>query len=353
MDVLFFLLFLLSLFCLIAGLVKPNTFNKIFKKELNRKSILKIFGSSLVFSFIAFGIATPDSGSKGSSVSEKIIKKEIVNEQKIEKEEKDEIDNDVENKNTEPDNIKTEPVDNQSQNNDTETQLNEPQQETKNQNSSEVLYSVVSVVDGDTIKVNMDGTTETLRLIGIDTPESVHPTKPVECFGIEASNRAKELLNGKKVKLEKDPSQGERDKYGRLLVYVIMEDGVNFNKKMIKDGYAYEYTYNTPYKYQAEFKQAQVDAKNNKRGLWADGACVEKIEEVIEQTVAEQEKEQTPQIQSDGYKWYVSSHYSSKQYYCETDEAWKDLSKKYLKEYSSEAELLRYFPNHTLHEPCQ
>ncbi|MEA2088732.1 MAG: thermonuclease family protein [Patescibacteria group bacterium] len=137
----------------------------------------------------------------------------------------------------------------------------------------EKYYSVIKVIDGDTITVDIDGNNETLRLIGIDTPETVHPTKTVECFGIEASNKAKNLLTGKKVKLESDDTQGERDKYNRLLRYVFLEDGTNFNKLMINDGYAYEYTYFLPYKYQNEFKQAEQFARENKNGLWADGVC--------------------------------------------------------------------------------
>lgn len=132
------------------------------------------------------------------------------------------------------------------------------------------LYSVIKVVDGDTVDVSMGGVTERIRLIGINTPETVDPRKPVECFGVEASNKAKALLTGKKVSLESDSTQGELDKYNRLLRYVFLEDGANFNLLMIKEGYAYEYTYDIPYKYQAEFKQAQRDAQNGKIGLWGD-----------------------------------------------------------------------------------
>ena len=131
-------------------------------------------------------------------------------------------------------------------------------------------YEVVKVVDGDTIDVSINGKVERVRLIGINTPETVDPRKPVECFGVEASNKAKSLLTGKKVVLEDDASQGERDKYGRLLRYVFLEDGTNFNLLMIRDGYAYEYTYNLPYKYQAEFKKAQKEAEVNRGGLWGD-----------------------------------------------------------------------------------
>ncbi|MFH1233385.1 MAG: thermonuclease family protein [Patescibacteria group bacterium] len=139
--------------------------------------------------------------------------------------------------------------------------------------ASTKLYSVVSVVDGDTIKVIMDGKTETFRLIGMDTPETVDPRKPVQCFGVESSNKAKELLSGKKVRIETDASQGTYDKYNRLLGYVFREDGLFYNEYMIEQGYAHEYTYNTPYKYQADFKNAQKEAEANKVGLWSLSTC--------------------------------------------------------------------------------
>lgn len=135
------------------------------------------------------------------------------------------------------------------------------------------FYKVIKIVDGDTIKVNIDGKNENVRLIGINSPEVNDPRKPVECFGKEASNKAKEILTDKSVKLENDPTQGDRDKYKRLLRYVFLEDGTSFNKLMIEEGYAYEYTYNIPYKYKEEFKKAQKQAEDNKKGLWADNVC--------------------------------------------------------------------------------
>lgn len=141
---------------------------------------------------------------------------------------------------------------------------------TQNKND---LYRVIKIIDGDTITVDIEGTTTTLRLIGINTPETADPRKPVECYGIEASNRAKELLTGKIVRLESDPSQEDRDKYERLLRYVYLKDGTFYNEQMIKDGYAYEYTYDTPYQYQSQFKAAEDYARTNKLGLWADDAC--------------------------------------------------------------------------------
>lgn len=142
----------------------------------------------------------------------------------------------------------------------------------------EVKFSVVRVVDGDTIVVNANGKNETIRLIGINTPETVDPRKAVECFGKEASDKAKELLDKKVVYLEKDSTQGSTDKYGRFLRYVFLEDGTNFNKLMIADGYAYEYTYDLLYKYQLEFKQAEMEARKAKRGFWADNVCANQKE---------------------------------------------------------------------------
>ena len=135
------------------------------------------------------------------------------------------------------------------------------------------LYKIVRVIDGDTVIVRIDGKNETLRLIGINTPETVDPRRPVECFGIEASNKAKEILTGKSFRLEADDIVGQRDEYGRLLRYLFLEDGTNFNKMMINEGYAYEYTFDLPYKYQDEFKQAEKEAREAKVGLWADGVC--------------------------------------------------------------------------------
>lgn len=148
-----------------------------------------------------------------------------------------------------------------------------PQGEAAGTSTPDSLLDVVRVIDGDTIEVNNNCEPLTVRLIGINTPETLDPRKPVECFGKEASAYAKQLLENTKVKIEIDPSQGELDKYGRHLGYVIMQDGTNYNKKMIEEGFAYEYTYNTPYKYQAEFKKAQADARASRKGLWSETTC--------------------------------------------------------------------------------
>lgn len=142
--------------------------------------------------------------------------------------------------------------------------------------SSGVMYPVVKVVDGDTITIDVDGHKQTVRLIGINTPETVDPRKPVECFGKEASDKAKALLTNHSVRVELDASQGTYDKYHRLLAYVYRDDELFVNKLMVSDGYAYEYTYNVPYEYQKEFKEAQRIAQNEDRGLWSPDKCDKK-----------------------------------------------------------------------------
>ena len=132
---------------------------------------------------------------------------------------------------------------------------------------------VTHVVDGDTITVQINSAKEKVRLIGVNTPETVDPRRPVQCYGKEASAYTKSLLTDKTVYLEADESQSDRDKYNRLLRYVWLDAQTNVNKQFVAEGYAYEYTYNLPYKYQAEFKAAEKEAKDAGKGLWAEDAC--------------------------------------------------------------------------------
>lgn len=130
-------------------------------------------------------------------------------------------------------------------------------------------YLVTKVVDGDTVKIELNGTEETVRLIGIDTPETVKPNTSVECFGVEASNKLKDLIAGKYVKIEYDKTQNERDRYNRLLLYLYKaDDGQLINELMIKEGYAFEYTYEKPYKFQSLFQNLEKTARENQLGLW-------------------------------------------------------------------------------------
>ncbi len=127
------------------------------------------------------------------------------------------------------------------------------------------LVQVARVVDGDTIVI--DGG-EYVRLIGMNTPETVSPKKPVECYGPEASERTKELLTGQTVRLERDVD--ERDKYGRLLRYVYLNQEF-VNLELVQEGYAKAYPFPPNTKYRPLFTAAQKQAKAAHLGLW--GAC--------------------------------------------------------------------------------
>lgn len=138
-------------------------------------------------------------------------------------------------------------------------------------------YRVVKVIDGDTIDVEIEGKKEAIRFLGINTPESVDPRRPVQCFGREASKKMKDLLKGEYVLLERDPDKEDRDKYGRLLRYVYREsDNLLLNQYMIKEGYAYEYTYEGTYKFKDQWKQLQKEAEAAGRGLWNKDTCAGK-----------------------------------------------------------------------------
>ena len=135
-------------------------------------------------------------------------------------------------------------------------------------------FTVTKVVDGDTIWVDNNGQRLKIRMIGMDTPETVDPRKPVQCFALEASAQAKTILGGQSVYLETDPSQDSVDRYGRTLAYVWTESGRLFNLDMIADGFAHEYTYDLPYRYQQAFRAAEDDAQAQARGLWSPSTCV-------------------------------------------------------------------------------
>ncbi len=133
------------------------------------------------------------------------------------------------------------------------------------------IADVLKVVDGDTIKVNIGGRLETIRFIGIDTPETVDPRRPVGCFGKEASNENKRLLEGKVVYLEKDIS--ETDKYNRLLRYIFLRLGdgqmLFVNDYLVRQGFGFASSYPPDVKYNERFTQAEEEARENLRGLWS------------------------------------------------------------------------------------
>ena len=146
------------------------------------------------------------------------------------------------------------------------------------QKSSEInsdYYPVVEVIDGDTVKVSIDSKIETIRLIGIDTPETKQSPSGAECFGEEASTKVKELLSGREVQVINDSTQNKRDKYDRLLAYIVLPDKSDVGEQLIREGFAHEYTYNKPYEKQAVYQVAEQSAKSNKLGLWSKESCLE------------------------------------------------------------------------------
>ena len=130
-------------------------------------------------------------------------------------------------------------------------------------------YRVVEVIDGDTIKVDIAGKIETIRLIGIDTPEIAGPHNPQDdYFGPEAARYTKKLLENQLVYLIPDPMQSNKDKYNRLLRYVFLEDGTLVNAKLVAEGYAYNYIYE-PFQFMKQFDYLEKQAKENQLGIWS------------------------------------------------------------------------------------
>lgn len=135
------------------------------------------------------------------------------------------------------------------------------------------VVKVIKVIDGDTIEVEQNGVSAKVRYIGVNTPETVDPRRGVQCFGKEASNENKRLVEGKEIILEKDIS--ETDKYNRPLryVYLKLDDNSNLfvNDYLVREGFANSSTYPPDVKFSNRFNQAQAEAKENNKGLW--GSC--------------------------------------------------------------------------------
>jgi micrococcal nuclease len=139
----------------------------------------------------------------------------------------------------------------------------------------ETNASVTHVADGDTFDVTLDnGENATIRMLGVDTPETVDPRKPVQCFGKEASNLTKSKLTDARIYLAADPQADERDKYGRLLRNVTLEDGTDYNLYLVQQGYAHAYlSFPLDAARKKQLADAEKEAKEQKRGLWAPDAC--------------------------------------------------------------------------------
>jgi len=149
---------------------------------------------------------------------------------------------------------------------DPQVGIPEPSKESVESSSNHRL--VVRVIDGDTIVVSPN---EKVRLIGVATPETIHPKKAVACFGKEAKQFTHDSTDGKTVRLIMDAVNAKRrhkDRYGRTLAYAYLPDGKMLNAELIRQGYAHAYT-RFSFRYLAEFKQLERQARNQSVGLWS------------------------------------------------------------------------------------
>lgn len=220
---LFFILSFFSLVLLVVGLFKPS----VIPKNTSRKKSSLIFGLGMIIFFILMGVTAPPSSSKTT-------------------------DNSLQNSETTP----------------LPTAISFTPETTV---SNKQTVKVIRVIDGDTIEIEGG---QKVRYIGIDTPETVHPSKPVQCYGKEASDKNKELVEGKTVELEKDIS--ETDKYGRLLRYVWIEN-LLINEFLVQEGYAQSSSYPPDIKYQESFLEAQKKAREEGKGLWGETCAITPI----------------------------------------------------------------------------
>ena len=131
-------------------------------------------------------------------------------------------------------------------------------------------YRVSKFVDGDTLAVDMNGQSQKVRFIGVDTPETHDPRKAVQCYGQVAADFTKSFVGRQPVRLVADPLDTNRDRYDRLLRYVYLPDGTLLNEELIKRGYGFAYI-GFPFTKTQLFKQDQQQAQTQRRGLW--GVC--------------------------------------------------------------------------------
>ena len=133
---------------------------------------------------------------------------------------------------------------------------------------NKVLVRILTVIDGDTVDIEIDGQTERVRLIGVNTPETKHPTKPIECFGPEASAYMTQLLpKGTEVRIERD--EEARDRYGRMLLYLYRDsDNLFINLDLISRGYGTPMSIEPNTFHRNDFVHAAALAEASNVGLW-------------------------------------------------------------------------------------
>lgn len=230
--------------------------------------------------------------------------------------------------------------------------------------SLETLYKASRVIDGDTFEL-IGG--QKVRLIGIDAPEVI------DCFALKSTNRLKELVMDKALKLEKDVS--ETDRYGRLLRYVYLESQL-VNEVLVKEGYAVSYVYPPDVKFQEKIKTAENQAKNQNLGLWGECKTSTPAVQTPKSSAIQEKKETASQPPSPtppppaaapqntntaptpdptpppvvSHTYYTSSYRTAKYYYCDTDPGWKSLKAQYLRSFNSIEDLLKEFSNRKPHQ---
>lgn len=234
---LFSFILLASIVGTIVGLIRPSLFTRLLKSNANRKKILLLGSAVFIFSVTVVTITEPES-----------VKQERLNRESQQQASKQTTQ-------------EQQPV---------EQAATDPEPEVQKVDPRFYWHRVVRVVDGDTVIASVDSKDTSIRIIGMDAPES---TITKECFGNESSAKAKEFLEGKWIQLERDESQTDTDKYDRLLRYVWFDSGTDFGRRMIEEGYAFEYTYNTPYNKQAQYKETAAQAKGKQMGLWSPNTC--------------------------------------------------------------------------------
>lgn len=134
-------------------------------------------------------------------------------------------------------------------------------------------FQVSEVVDGDTYRITGPQGISTVHLIGIEAPDTKAHNQPAHCFGREATQAAEQLVGSQAVWMHNEPTHDAQDRHGRQLVYLWLADGTLVNEKLIRDGFAIEYTGREPYQQQDDFRAAQDEARQDSRGLWAASTC--------------------------------------------------------------------------------
>ena len=165
-------------------------------------------------------------------------------------------------------------------------------------------FQVLRIIDGDTVVIEQDGKPVKVRLIGVDTPETVHPNRPVEEYGREAARFTTNLLKGESVYLEYD--RQKTDRYGRTLAYLYRApDGLFVNLEIVRQGYGHAYT-KYPFKYMDRFRASERKAREAGRGLWGSAAPVEgKDTQPAKRDCDQPDEETTVYITKTGRKYHA------------------------------------------------